>query len=185
MTKNEENLIANESIRATNVRLVGQDTTTIVPTYEAIRRARKVGLDLVQIAVGDIPICRIIDLDRHRFERAKEQREAARRQRELQVEVKEIQLRPVTGDADIAVKAKRSRQFLDDGNKVRIVVRYRGRERVHRDEGRRVVECFLAALGEHKVDSPLRDGDRDATMVLSPVVSKADLAKSKDRRPVG
>jgi len=182
---NDENLIANEDIRATSVRLVGQGTTTIVPTQEAIRRARTAGLDLVQIAVGDIPVCRIIDLDRHRFERAKEQRDAARRQRELQVEVKEIQLRPVTGTADIAVKAKRSRQFLDDGNKVRIVVRYRGRERVHRDEGRRVVETFLEALGEHKVDSPLRDGDRDATMVLAPLVSKADIARSKGGRPAG
>lgn len=184
--KNDETFIANEQIRAANVRLVGQDTSTIVPTHEAIRRARTVGLDLVQIAVADnVPVCRIIDLDRHRFERAKEQRENARRQRELQIEVKEIQLRPVTGDADIAVKAKRGRQFLDDGNKVRIVVRYRGRERAHRDEGRKVVEAFLAVIGEHKVDSALRDGDRDAQMILAPMVSKADLAKTKDRRPGG
>lgn len=130
-------------------------------------------------------MCRIIDVDRWRFERAKTEREQARRQRELAIEIKEIQLRPVTDANDIMVKSRRARDFLMGGDKVKLVVRFRGRERSHRDEGRRIVERFLTALGEHKVDRPLTDGDRDMTMILAPMVSKAERRKERmDNRSV-
>jgi translation initiation factor IF-3 len=177
-----QDIIKNERIRVPSVRLVDQDgAAAVIPTFEALRRARERGLDLVLVADGDVPVCRLIDADRWRFEKAKAEREQAKRQRDLSVETKEIQLRPVTDANDIAVKSRRARVFLESGDKVKIVVRFRGRERTHRDEGRRAVERFLAALGEHRVDRPLLDGERDMMMILSPMVSKADLVRSREK----
>jgi translation initiation factor IF-3 len=171
----------NERIRAQSVRLIETDgrQTGVVPFYEALRRARSLGLDLVQVAKGDVPVCKILDADRWRFEQAKAAREQSRRQREMQVETKEVQLRPVTDDNDLGVKSRRARGFLAEGDKVKVVVRFKGRERAHRDEGRKVVERFLAMVGDHKVDSPLQNGEKDMVMVLAPIVSKSEIVRAR------
>lgn len=127
---------------------------------------------------SDPPICRVLDADRFRFEKKKTEKELAKRQREMMVDTKEIQLRPVTNDNDMMIKVKRARGFLDEGDKVKVVVRFRGRERTHRDWGRQIVERFLHAIGDHKIDRSLSDGDADMTIILAPMISKADLMKA-------
>ncbi len=171
----------NDKIRALKVRLV-DDSGKQMGVYllkEALNSARHQGLDVVQIGSGDIPVCRIMDAGKFVFEKKKQERELARRQRELTIEVKEVQLRPGTDDNDLLVKAKRAAGFLAEGNKVKIVVRFRGRERAHKDIGRATVDSFLGMVGEHKLDKPLADGGRDMQAVLAPVKSKADIYKER------
>lgn len=173
-------ILINERISARSVRLIADDGQTEVLTYaDAIQRARRQGLDLMQVAVGDPPICRILDADHYRYEKKKTEREQAKRQREMAIETKEIQLRPVTDQNDLLVKVKRAKSFLEIGDRVKLIVRFRGRERHHREYGRRMIERFLNEVGDHKVDRPMFDGESDLTIVLASVISKADLIKNR------
>jgi len=172
----------NERIRARTVRLVdGDHQTDILQFHEALGRARKQGLDLVLVAAGDPPVCRILDADRFRFERSKLEREQARRQRVMMIETKEIQLRPVTNENDLLIKARRARGFLDGGDKVKITVRFRGRERSHRNYGQQMIARFLLHLGDHRIDKPLSESHDDMTIILASNISKADLLKQRAR----
>ena len=170
-------LIVNERIRARFIRLV-EDEKLIgeFALNEALARARALSLDLVVISGGDVPVCRILDADRYRFERQRAERENARRQRETAVDVKEIQLRPVTDDNDLGIKARRARGFLDQGDKVRVTVRFRGREKSHKEQGREIISRFLAAVGEHKIEKPLSE-QGEMAICIAPVVSKSQLLR--------
>jgi translation initiation factor IF-3 len=95
------------------------------------------------------------------------------------VETKEIQLRPVTDDNDLLIKAKRARGFLAEGDKVKVIVKFKGRERSHKDWGRQMIQRFLSEVGEHRVEKPLSDGDADLTIVLGSLISKSELVKRK------
>lgn len=173
-------LLINERIRARTVRLIDDGTQSDVISYnEALSRARSKGLDLVLMAAGDPPVCRILDADRFRYEKKKTEREQAKRQREMTIELKEIQLRPVTDDNDISIKAKRARGFLDEGDKVKVIVKFKGREKTHKDRGREMIARFLSEVGDHKVDRALSEGESDMIMILASTVSKADLIKKK------
>lgn len=175
-------VIANEQITARQVRLVdGEQMIGVLSLNEALSRARGRGLDLVLISAGDTPVCKILDMDRWRYERSKQEREIARRQRELTVETKEIQLRPVTDDNDVAIKAKKASKFLADGDKVRVVVRFKGRERSHRAEGYKIMDQFLLLVGEHKIDKPLSDGENDISVILGSMVSKAEKSRKDSK----
>ncbi len=174
-------LIANERIRAKTVRLVEDEKMIgVVPLHDALMRARLSGLDLVVVSEDDIPVCRILDADRYRYERKKTERENARRQREMTVETKELQLRPVTNANDLIVKAKQARRFLDDGDKVKVTVRFKGRERTHKDQARGVIDRFLQEIGDHKVEKPMTD-EGDMIMVLAPIASKAELRRQQEQ----
>ena len=177
-------MLINERIRARTVRLVENDEhqSTVINFNEALSRARKQNLDLVLVAPGDPPICRILDADKFRFERKKIEREQAKRQREMTIETKEIQLRPVTNENNVSIKAKRARGFLEEGNKVKIVVRFKGREWSHKDWGREMIQKFLSEVGDYKIDRPLHEGDADLTIVLASIISKSDLVKQRDTR---
>lgn len=171
----------NNRIRVPRVRLIGEDGEQIgvVSTSEALAKARDAGLDLIQIAESDPPVCRILDAGRWRFEKKRAEREQARKQRELAVDVKEIQLRPGTDEHDIEVKARRADTFLAEGDKIKLVVRFRGRENAHRDLGREVISRLRGLLGEHKEDGPLSDMGREMVQVLAPIKSKAEIARQR------
>jgi len=170
--------LVNERIRARTIRLVDGDRQVGVLQFnEALAKARHQGLDLVLVAAGDPPICRILDADRFRFERKKSEREQARHQRLITVETKEIQLRPVTDENDLLIKAKRARGFLDGGDRVKVIVRFRGRERAYKYHGQQIIERFLTHVGDHKIDKPMMGGDSDLTIILGSVISKADIVK--------
>lgn len=173
--------LINERIKADKVRLIDEngEQKGTMPLRAAISLARTANLDLVMIAAGEIPVCKIVDVGRYTYERRKHEREVAKRQRELQVDLKEVQLRPVTDDGDLIVKARRARGFLDNGDKVKLSVRFRGREQMHKAEGYKIVDQFLAALGEHKVESQLVDRGREWNMIVAPTRSKAEILREK------
>ena len=122
----------NQRIRVPEVRVVAEngDMLGVMSTSEALKKAQGAGLDLVEVNPKSVPpVCKILDFGKFKYEEKKRQREAKRKQ--TVVEVKEIKLRPKTDDHDIDVKVRKSREFLEAGNKVKLTVRFRGREIMH------------------------------------------------------
>lgn len=175
-------LIINEKIQSRYVKLIDADEKLvgIVAKTDAIARARQAKLDLVLITEGENPICKLLDADSYRYELAKKEKAAAKRQRELAVETKEIQLRPVTDQNDINVKVKSAKRFLDNGDKVRVICKMKGREKSHKSIGFEAINKFLENLGDHKVDKALSDSGNDISIILAPMVTKSELVKQKE-----
>ncbi len=153
----------NRQIRAREVRLIDETGTQvgIVPLREALSIAEEKGLDLVEIAPqAKPPVCKIMDYGKFKYELKKKEREARRKQKEHQIEVKDIRMKVRIDEHDLKVKLKHMREFLEDGDKVRVRIRFRGRENVHPELGdrlfKRIVE-ELQDLGEVEVQ-PKREG---------------------------
>lgn len=151
----------NEQIRISPVRVIGVDGSQlgIIPTDEAILAARNAGLDLVEVAPdGKPPVCRVMDYGKFKYQQKKRQHKSQSHHHKM----KEIRVRPKTGDHDIQVKVNRARQFLEHKDKVQISVMFRGREITHIEEGQRVVAQMLEQLEDvGKVEStPSRQGRR-------------------------
>lgn len=172
----------NDAIRSKTVRLVTDTQSSVFLTRDAIAKARDIGLDLVQVSAGDPPVCRIVDGGKYIFDQKKNARENARRQREITVETKEIQLRPAIDTNDLMVKAKRAREFLENGDKVKIVMRFRGRENAHKDLGIKTFEEFLVALGEHRVEKPMASGQKDVQMIVASIRPKSEIVRDKSNK---
>ena len=120
-------------IRAREVRVIGADGEQlgILPRNEAIEKAKEAGLDLVEVAATtDPPVCRIMDFGKFRYEQQKKKQEAKKRQ--TVVQIKEIKVRPKTDDHDYETKLRHIRRFIEDGDRCKITVFFRGREIVHR-----------------------------------------------------
>ena len=161
----------NEEIRAKEVRIVGEDgeQVGVMQTARALELAYEKDLDLVLIAPNaEPPVCRIMDYGKYRFERDKKEKEA--RKKQTTVEVKEIQLSCRIDTHDFETKVKHAHRFLGDGNKVRVVVKFRGREMSHLDIGRELLEKFeQACSGMGQVDKrPALEG-RFMSMIVNPV----------------
>jgi len=157
----KQTLKINEQIRITPVRVIGDDGTQlgILPTDEAIKSARKVNLDLVLVAPAERPpVCRIMDYGKFKYQQKKRQHKGHAHQ----IRIKEIRLRPKTGDHDIDVKVNRAREFLEHKDKVVVTVMFRGRELAHIDEGRRVMDQIVGKLEDvSKIESaPAHTGKR-------------------------
>jgi translation initiation factor IF-3 len=177
----EQGLRINHRIRVPEVRVISdEDQLGIMPTHEALRLAEEKGLDLVEISPRAFPpVCRIMDYGKYKYEEAKKKQQA--RKRASTVETKEIKFRPKTEEHDLAFKVKHVRRFLEGGNKVRLVVVFRGREITHPQTGanmlNKVVElCQDIAAVEM---TPNMEGRR-MLMVIAPkpgVVRKALEAK--------
>ena len=161
----------NEEIRAKEVRIVGEDgeQVGVMATPKALELAYEKDLDLVLIAPNaEPPVCRIMDYGKYRFERDKKEKEAKKKQ--TTVEVKEIQLSCRIDTHDFETKVKHAHRFLGDGNKVRVVVKFRGREMSHLDLGREMLEKFEQACSEvGQVDKrPALEG-RFMSMIVNPI----------------
>ncbi len=140
---------------------------------KALQMAYDKGLDLVAMSTqSNPPVCKIMDYGKYRFDREKREKEAKKKQQT--VELKEIQLSPRIDTHDFETKAKQARKFLEAGNKVRVVMRFRGREMSHMAIGREVIDKFADICSEvGTVDKkPSVDG-RIMSMVISPIVQKA------------
>ncbi len=160
----------NEQIRLSPVRVVDHhgEMLGIIPTAEALQIARDAGLDLVEVAPNERPpVCRILDYGKFKYEQKKK---SQKNQKTHQTQVKEIRLRPKTGEHDIEFKMKRARQFLEARDKVKLNVMFRGRENAHHDRGREMLHQIIANLEDiAKVEkSPSMEGGRNMTAVLSP-----------------
>jgi translation initiation factor IF-3 len=140
----------------------------IVPTHEALSMARQRGLDLVEVSPNaDPPVCRMMDYGKFLYEKSKRERKARKAQKT--VDVKEIRLRPKTGEHDINFKARDAERFLKDGHKVKVRVRFRGREITYPEIGREVLQEFASRLSSvSEVESAPRMEGRSMLMILSP-----------------
>ena len=161
----------NEDIRYDQVRLIGADGTQLglMSSREALEKAYEEGLDLVEISdASDPPVCRIMNYDKFRYEQSKKQAEA--RKRQTVVEVKEVKFRPKTEEHDLNFKIKNIKKFLANKNKVKITLRFRGREIVYaHSQGGEVLNKIAEALGEDAtiVQQPTMEG-RQMVMFVAP-----------------
>lgn len=160
----------NEAIEARNVRLVDQDGNMIgvVSRYQALEAAVGAGLDLVEVSPNaDPPVCKILDYGRFKYEQQKKKNEARKRQK--QIEIKEIKMRPSIDQNDYDIKMRSIRKFLSEGDKVKVTLRFRGREMVHQDLGHKVLERVREDLGEDiKIEQFPRMEGRQLVMVMAP-----------------
>jgi len=140
----------------------------VIPTVEAQQIAIEAGLDLVEVAPNvRPPVCKVMDYGKFKYEQKKKQ---AKGSKQHHVQVKEIRLRPKTGDHDISFKVKRARLFLGQGDKVKINVIFRGRENAHRERGREMLQEIIASLEDvSKVEkTPGMEGGRTMTAIVAP-----------------
>lgn len=140
----------------------------VVPIDQALELAEKEELDLVEIsAEAEPPVCRIMDYGKHVFEEKKRQAEARKKQKQIQV--KEIKIRPGTEEGDYQVKLRNLKRFLEEGDKTKITLRFRGREMAHQDLGLEMMRRIEADLDEYgTVEQAAKIEGRQMTMVLSP-----------------
>jgi len=144
----------------------------IMNTREALRMAEMKGVDLVEVSPNaNPPVCRLMDYGKYVYERAKREREARKAQKV--VEVKEIRVRPKTGEHDIAFKLRKARQFLTAGSKVKVRVVFRGREITHPEVGRELLDEILEDLSDVAVvEQRARSEGRSMIMILAPSTVK-------------
>jgi translation initiation factor IF-3 len=140
----------------------------IVPTSQALESARQAGLDLVEVAADERPpVCKILDYGKMRFKNSQKGNKATKVRRQ---KLKEIRVRPKTGDHDIDTKIAQARRFLEHNDKVQVTVIFRGREMQHQEEGRRVLEAVLAGLAQiGKVERPPAMDGKKMTALLMPI----------------
>ena len=161
--------MVNGQIREREVRLIDEngEQLGIVPTREALAKAEEAGLDLVCVSPKAVPpVCKIIDYGKYRYEQARKEKEAKKKQKI--VEIKEIRMSPNIDTNDLNTKIGAARKFLQKGNKVKVSIRFRGREMAHTAESRPMMEDFAAQLSDIAVvdKAPKMEG-RFMTMFLS------------------
>jgi translation initiation factor IF-3 len=173
----DRGLRINEQIRISPIRLIGVegDQLGVVPTAQALEKARSANLDLVEVAPDDRPpVCRILDYGKMRFDNSHKNKKSAKTR---QQKVKEIRVRPKTGDHDIETKTTNALRFLSNNDKVQVTVLFRGREMQHQEEGRRVMAAVLEKLATHgKLErAPAFEGRR-MTALVTPIAKPGKKA---------
>ena len=161
-------LMINEQIRDREIRLIGEDGEQlgIMSARDAMKLAREANLDLVKIApTAKPPVCKIIDYGKYRYEQARREKEARKKQKTI--EVKEIRLSPNIDTNDLNTKVNQARKFVSGGNKVKVAVRFRGRELAHTAVGKTILEDFAQKLSDIAViDKPAKLEGKSMVMLL-------------------
>jgi translation initiation factor IF-3 len=152
------------------VRVVGSegDQIGVMGIRDALARAEEEGMDLVEIAPqAEPPVCRIMDWGKYRFEQSKKAQAARKKQKQIQI--KEVKFRPGTDDHDYDVKMRNLRRFIEDGDKVKVTLRFRGREMAHQELGLEILQRVEEDMAEETVveQRPRMEG-RQMVMMLSP-----------------
>ena len=159
----------NEQIRDKEVRLVGEngEQLGVMPVKDALVMAKEAELDLVKIApTAKPPVCKIIDYGKYRYELARKDKEAKKKQKVI--EVKEVRLSPNIDDNDLNTKMSAARKFLEKGNKVKITLRFRGREMAHMSKSKYIIDDFAAKLSDIAVvDKPAKVEGRSIVVFLT------------------
>lgn len=170
---NRDTTRINERIRVKEVRLIGADGEQIgvLPTDQALEKAREADLDLVEVAAdARPPVCRLLDYSKYKYEQ--EQKAKAARKHQQQVNVREIKLRPRIADHDYETKKGHVERFLKQQDKVKVTIMFRGREQAHPERGRALLDRLVEDLGDlAQVESqPLQEG-RNMSMLVGPVAN--------------
>ena len=175
----------NEEIRDREVRLIGADGAQlgIVPVRRALELAEEAELDLVKIVPNaQPPVCKLLDYDKHRYEQSKREKELRKNQKVI--EIKEVQLSATIGENDVAIKARNAVKFLQDGNKVKVSIRFRGRQITHTDIGMQVMNDFIERVKDYAVVErrPAMEG-RNMLMILAPKAAEKPPKAERPPRP--
>ena len=177
-------LLINEEIREREVRLIDENggQLGVMPTQQALQLAEDKGLDLAMIQASAVPpVCKLLDYDKYRYEQAKRERENRKNQRV--VDIKEVQLSATIEENDVNTKAKMAIRFLENGDKVKVSIRFRGRQITHSEIGLKVMQDFAERCKDVSMveKRPALDG-RNMIMILSPKAAKASFAEKKAKR---
>lgn len=163
--------LVNEEIRFPEVRVIGPEGEQlgIMPRSHALNRAESYNLDLLCVsATSNPPVCKIVDYGKYRFEQQKRKKEAKKNQKII--EIKEVQLTPQIGDHDLQVKIKNAIRFLEEGNKVKVALRFRGRQMAHQHLGQETLDRFIEAVSEYStVEKP---GALEGRLLIAVLASK-------------
>lgn len=174
----------NEVIKDKEIRLIGEDGAQlgVMPTAEAMRMAEEKGLDLVKISPSaNPPVCKVMDYGKYRFEQAKREKEAKKNQRVM--EVKEIRMSPGIGDNDINTKLKNGMKFLNDGDRLKVTVRFRGRQMAHTEIGKQLLMDFAEKCSEvGNLDKEPKLEGRNMSMFLTPKSQEAIKKAAKEKK---
>ena len=169
-----ESLRINEEIRIREVRVTGAagEQLGIMPTIEALRMAEEQHLDLVEVAPNARPpVCRIMDFGKFRYEQQKREKEAKKKQKTISI--KEVKLRPNIDEHDFNVKLKNALRFVEEGNKVKVTIMFRGRELSHPELGRAVLDRVAERMTDLvTIERGAKLEGKNMTMILSPKVQK-------------
>lgn len=175
----------NEEITDKEIRLIGNEGEQlgIMSAEEALRIATERDLDLVKIAPGsNPPVCKIMDYGKYRFEQTKKEKDAKKNQRVI--EIKEIRMSPGIGDNDFNTKLKNGQKFLNDGNRVKVSVRFRGREMAHTDIGEVLLRNFAEKCADiANLDKAPKLEGRNMSMFLSPKPQTPPKKPAKPKTP--
>ena len=159
----------NEQIRDKEIRLIGSDGEQlgIMSSREALKKAEEAELDLIKIAPkAQPPVCKIMDYGKFRYEQTRREKEAKKKQRVI--EIKEVRLSPNIDNNDLNTKANMARKFLTKGDKVKVTLRFRGRELAHVDNGKAILNSFAEMLSDVAVvDKPAKFEGRSMIMFLA------------------
>ncbi len=160
--------LKNEGIRVKEVRLVAGEDSKIVSTREALEMARNEELDLVMISPNAVPpVCKIMDYSKFLYEQTKKQKEARKNQKV--VSLKEVRLSATIEDHDITIKANNAKKFLNDGDKVKVSIRFRGRQNNYYSIGTKVFDSFLAKMDDlGAIEKSAQLEGKNMFMILAP-----------------
>ena len=177
-------LMINEEIRDREVRLIDEngEQVGVMLTQKALELVEERGYDLAKIQpTAKPPVCKLLDYDKYRYEQSRRERENRKNQRV--VEVKEVQLSATIEENDVLTKAKQAIKFLDGGDKVKVSIRFRGRQITHSEIGMKVMQDFAERCKDVSVVErrPAMDG-RHMIMVLAPKAAKASFAEKRANR---
>jgi len=173
----------NRAIRVPEVRLIDEDGAQlgVVPTPQALEMARQRDLDLVEVAANAVPpVCKLLDYGRFKYEQTKKEREAKKHQHAS--ELKELRLRPGTDDHDLDVRSRNARRFIEEGHKVRLLVRFRGREAAHPEIARAQINRIAGALRDIAI---IEQGPAMEGRSMFAVLSKARSQQQQPPPPPG
>lgn len=161
----------NEAISARQVRVIDDESNQlgILSIEQALQVAEERGLDLVEVSPqADPPVCRIMDYGKYKYQQAKRASEAKKKQ--VKVEIKEVKMRPKTDEHDFLFKVKHARRFLEEGNKVKLTIMFRGRENAHPEQGMMQLEKAVEALKDvGQVESQPNKMGRFMSMMIGPL----------------
>ena len=176
---NSNRVFINKDIRAKEVRCIdhNNDNLGVIKTYKAIELAQAAGLDLVMISASknrsQPPVCKILDSGKYKYEQSKKQKEIARKQRESAVKIKEIKFRPGTDVNDLKIKAKHAEKFLSEGCKIKVSIRFQGREMAHKNIAYDRIFEFVDMIGNAQVlEDPTMNGRQMTCMLAAKKDSK-------------
>lgn len=176
IASNKNGLPINEQIKASSVLVIGPngEQVGVKPLKDALTLASYAGLDLVLMnANSNPPVCKVMDYNKYRYEKQKKEKEASKRQKANSAQLKEFRLSPVIDVGDFETKLRNVRKYLEKGDKIKLSIRFKGRQLAHTDLGKEVLEKFAAKLEDVSIiDQPAKLDGRSMTMLLAPKKEK-------------